>query len=247
VTTTTTKLNEFEALSFDCYGTLIDWETGLLAALEPLLGRALPRPSDDEALEAYAEAEGQAEAAHPDNPYPAILARCWSALAERWGVADDPAERERFGQSVGDWPAFPDSTDALAQLKATYKLIILSNVDRASFARSNRRLGVEFDRIITAQDLGSYKPDPRNFDALIAAADAMGVRPGKLLHVAQSLYHDHVPAQAKGLTTAWIDRRTGRAGAGATLLPEGEVRPDFTFPTLAALADAVEAEQTVTE
>ena len=233
------SLTDFEALSFDCYGTLIDWETGLLAALEPLLARASPRPEADEVLEAYAEAEGAAEAAHPADPYPQILARCWSALVAQFGAGEDETERERFAQSVGDWPAFPDSPQALARLKARYKLVILSNVDRASFAQSNRRLGVEFDRIITAQDLGSYKPDPRNFEALVAAVEDMGVPRARLLHVAQSLYHDHVPAKAMGLSTAWIDRRRSKAGGGATLRPEREVRPDFTFHSLGELADAV--------
>jgi len=240
VTETRPQLGQFEALSFDCYGTLIDWETGLLEALEPLLGRASPRPTAQAALEAYAEAEHEAEAAHPTDPYPEILSRAWGALASRWGVADDPEERRCFGQSVGDWPAFPDSPGALRRLKAQYKLVILSNVDRASFAESNRRLGVEFDFIITAQDLGSYKPDPRNFEALVEAVEAMGVPRGKLLHVAQSLYHDHVPAKAMGLATAWIDRRAGQEGGGATLPPETPVHPDFIFPTLGALADAVD-------
>jgi len=233
------SLTDFEALSFDCYGTLIDWETGLLAALEPLLARASPRPEADEALEAYAEAEGAAEAAHPADPYPQILARCWSALVAQFGAGEDEAERERFAQSVGDWPAFPDSPQALARLKPRHKRVILSNVDRASFAQSNRRLGVEFDRIITAQDLGSYKPDPRNFEALVAAVEDMGVPRARLLHVAQSLYHDHVPAKAMGLSTAWIDRRRSKAGGGATLRPQREVMPDFTFHSLGELANAV--------
>ena len=232
---------DFEALSFDCYGTLIDWETGLLTQLEPMLSRAVRRPEPRDVLEAYAEAEGAAEAAHPADPYPEILARAWSALAVRFGVAEDAAERERFAHSVGDWPAFSDTSQALQRLKTRYKLIILSNVDRASFARSNRQLGVEFDRIITAEDLGSYKPDPRNFAALVAAVEEMGVPRRKLLHVAQSLYHDHVPAKAIGLTTAWIDRRAGKAGGGATLPPDAEVHPDFVFTTLGELADAADA------
>ena len=234
------SLAEFEALSFDCYGTLIDWETGLLSALEPLLARASPRPSSKEVLEAYAEAESAVEAAHPADIYPQILRRVWSALAARFGVADDAAEIERFSQSVGDWPAFADTKDALRRLKSRYKLIILSNIDRSSFAKSNARLGVDFDRIITAEDLGSYKPDPRNFEALVNAVEEMGVPRGRLLHVAQSLYHDHVPAKRIGLTTAWIDRRANLEGGGATLPPDGEVRPDFVFTSLAELADAAE-------
>jgi 2-haloacid dehalogenase len=233
-----TGLNHFEALSFDCYGTLIDWETGLLAALEPLLARAVARPPTDDVLEAYGVAEFGAQQAHPGDPYPQILSRVWLALASKWGLADDADERERFARSVGEWPAFPDTVEALKRLKARYNLVILSNVDRASFARTNHRLEADFDRIITAQDVGSYKPDPRNFEALVAAVESMGIPRGKLLHVAQSLFHDHVPAQAIGLKTAWIDRRAGMAGGGATRQPEAQVRPDFIFPTLGALADA---------
>ena len=195
MTGTSPTLSQFEALSFDCYGTLIDWETGLLEALEPMLVRASPRPSNTQVLEAYAAAEGEAETAHPTDPYPEILSRAWLTLAKRFGVAGNAVERERFGHSVGNWPAFPDTSDALKRLKRRYKLIILSNIDRASFAMSNRRLGVDFDRIITAQDLGSYKPDPRNFEALVAAVEEMGLARQKLLHVAQSLYHDHVQLQ----------------------------------------------------
>ena len=243
MTGTSPTLSQFEALSFDCYGTLIDWETGLLEALEPMLVRASPRPSNTQVLEAYAAAEGEAETAHPTDPYPEILSRAWLTLAKRFGVADSAVERERFAHSVGNWPAFPDTSDALKRLKRRYKLIILSNIDRASFAMSNCRLGVDFDRIITAQDLGSYKPDRRNFEALVAAVEEMGLARQKLLHVAQSLYHDHVPAKAIGLSTAWIDRRAGMAGSGATLGPREEVRPDFRFKTLAELADAAEAER----
>jgi len=233
------SLDEFEALSFDCYGTLIDWERGLLAALEPLLALALVRPRPDEALEAYALAESEAEESYPAEPYPQILSRVWLDLASQWGAADDPQERDYFAHSVGDWPAFADTVDALKRLKRRYKLIILSNVDRASFARTNRKLEVEFDRIITAEDLGSYKPDPRNFEALVAAVEGMGISRSKLLHVAQSLFHDHVPAQAIGLSTAWIDRRAKLPGGGATRQPEADVIPDFKFPTLAAFAAAI--------
>ena len=242
VTGTSPTLSQFAALSFDCYGTLIDWETGLLEALEPMLVHTSQRPSNTQVLEAYAAAEGEAETAHPAAPYPEILSRAWLTLANRFGIADDEAERERFAHSVGNWPAFPDTSDALKRLQRRYKLIILSNIDRASFAMSKRRLGVDFDRIITAQDLGSYKPDPRNFEALVAAVEEMGVARQKLLHVAQSLYHDHVPAKAIGLSTAWIDRRAGMAGGGATPTPREEVQPDFRFTTLAELADAAEAE-----
>jgi 2-haloacid dehalogenase len=115
----------------------------------------------------------------------------------------------------------------------------LSNVDRDSFAASNRRLGVTFSAVITAQDVGSYKPSPRNFEALLAEAGRLGVPEGRLLHVAQSLFHDHVPAKQAGLPTVWINRRHGRPGRGATPAPATEVTPDWEFPSMRAFADAV--------
>ena len=152
------------------------------------------------------------------------------------------AEADAFGMSVPDWPAFPDSADALARLGRRYKLIILSNVDRTSFAGSNRRLGTTFASILTAEDVGSYKPSPRNFVALLIEAARLGIPEGKLLHVAQSLFHDHVPAKAIGLPTVWIDRRHGKSGSGATPDPEIGVTPDWTFPSMAAFAEAVETD-----
>ena len=141
-----------------------------------------------------------------------------------------------------DWPAFPDSPPALAALSTRYQLIVLSNVDRDSFAASNRRLGVTFASVLTAQDIGSYKPAPRNFDALLAEAARLGIGEGRLLHVAQSLFHDHVPAKRAGLRTVWINRRHDRLGWGATPAPPADVVPDWEFPSLQALADAVAAD-----
>ncbi len=149
---------------------------------------------------------------------------------------------EEIGGSVPEWPAFPDSVEALRRLKRRYRLIILSNVDRKSLAGSTRRLGIEFDAVLTAEDIGSYKPDPRNFEALLAKIEEMGIAQDRLLHVAQSLFHDHVPAKAAGLATAWIDRRAGKPGAGATPIPENAPEPDWRFTSLAEFADAVEGE-----
>ena len=233
--------DRFQALGFDCYGTLIDWERGILDALGPWRARGGIGASDEELLTAYAEIESREEAADPA-PYPVVLGRVLRQLGQRFAVPATDDETVAFGASVPSWPAFPDSPEALARLARRFRLIILSNVDRASFVGSNERLGVRFDAIVTAEDVGSYKPDPRNFAALLDTAGSLGVAPGGLLHVAQSLYHDHVPAQAMGLPTVWIDRRGDRAGTGATPAPTVDVRPDWTFPTLAAFADAVDAE-----
>ena len=151
-------------------------------------------------------------------------------------------DAQALARSVPGWPAFPDSRDALSALGKRYKLIILSNVDRESFAGSNRRLGVRFTSVLTAQDIGSYKPSPRNFEALAAEASRLGIPRGRLLHVAQSLFHDHVPAKKAGLPTAWINRRHDRPGWGATPAPPADVVADWEFRSMAAFADAVAAE-----
>jgi len=146
--------------------------------------------------------------------------------------------------SVPDWPAFPDSAEALERLGRRFKLIILSNVDRDSFASSSKRLGVTFTSIITAQDVGCYKPSARNFEALDDEIRRLGIAKRKLLHVAQSLFHDHVPAKQAGLPTVWINRRHDNPGWGATPAPQAGVTPDWTFTSMAAFADAVEADPT---
>ncbi len=235
------RLSDFKALSFDCYGTLIDWETGILKALRPLRERAGVEP--EALLEAYGEAEHEVEVAHPGLIYSQLLEEVHANLCRRLGVAEDRDEAAALGASVGDWPAFPDSAEALAYLKQDFQLVILSNVDRTSFAGSNRRLGVEFDHIFTAQDIGSYKPDLRNFDYLLAKLEDAGIAKGDLLHVAQSLYHDHVPANRMGIASAWIDRRHDKPGGGATVLPDPMPRFDFRFTSMAELADAHRAEQ----
>ena len=235
------KLSDFEALSFDCYGTLIDWETGILNALQPLLDRS--RVPDEELLEAYGVVEFELEQEHPSLVYSQLLEKVHAALCDRLGVDEDEVEAAKFGASVGDWPAFPDTVEALSYLKQHFKLVILSNVDRMSFAGTNRRLGVEFDYIFTAQDIGSYKPDLRNFEYLLEKLVEAGIPKGKLLHVAQSLFHDHVPANRMGIASAWIDRRHGKAGGGATVLPDPMPHLDFRFTSLGELADAHRAEQ----
>jgi 2-haloacid dehalogenase len=232
------EITDFDAISFDCYGTLIDWEAGLTAVLGPW-ARSRGLALDDEALlAAYARHEERAEASHPREPYPGILRRSLTALGQELGAEVTGEDAQRLAGSVPDWPAFADSPAALASLAPRFKLIILSNVDRASFAGSRQRLGVDFDSVLTAQDIGSYKPSPRNFDALLAEARRLGVADGRLLHAAQSLFHDHVPAQRAGLRTVWINRRRGRPGWGATPAPPADVRPDWEFPSMAAFAAA---------
>jgi 2-haloalkanoic acid dehalogenase type II len=237
----TPQFGDFEALSFDCYGTLIDWESGIAAVLREWARRHGLDLDDEALLSAYAAREAGAERDHPGELYPLILARAFRALGDQLGAPISDDDAATLGASVPDWPAFDDSRAALAALAERFKLIILSNVDRESFAGSNRRLGVEFTAIITAQDVGSYKPSGRNFEALLAEAARLGVGEGGLLHVAQSLFHDHVTAKEFGLPTVWINRRHDRPGHGAT--PEAAaVTPDWEFPSMAQFAAAAVTE-----
>ena len=237
------RLSDFTVLSFDCYGTLIDWESGIWAALQPLVGKAGGVPSREAALAAFARHESGQQAETPGLLYAEILARVHRRLAAEWGVAPDDASERAFGAGVGEWPAFPDTAPALAYLRRCYRLVILSNVDRASFARSNARLGVDFAAIYTAEEIGSYKPDPGNFRYMLDRLADAGHQRHEILHAAQSLFHDHVPANQCGLKSAWIDRRHGSEGWGATPPPEEGVRYDFRFPSLAELVVAHQAER----
>lgn len=233
------KLTDFRVLTFDCYGTLIDWETGIFAAMQPMLSLSQSTFAKEEVLEAFALAEWKQEVATPGRRYPDVLAAVLETLAKQWAL--DPTEEmgARFGASVPDWPAFADSAAALAYLKQHYKLVILSNVDRSSFRASSARLGVEFDAVYTAEDIGSYKPDPRNFEYLLNHIKSdLGFEKGDILHTAQSLFHDHKPAKRAGLATAWIDRRHDQEGWGATVDPGQQPKFDLRFVSLADLVEA---------
>lgn len=231
------KLGDFSALTFDCYGTLIDWETGILGNLAPLVAQSGRDLGDDAILETFARHEAAQEAETPDMIYSRLLTVVHGRIAQEWGVPANPEEAARFGASVPDWPAFPDTAEALRYLKQHFKLGILSNVDRESFKGSNKRLGVTFDWIMTAEDIGSYKPSPRNFEYMIETLGRDGVDKGKILHTAESLFHDHVPANRFGLASCWIFRRHDKDGFGATSRPAEMPRIDFRFNSLGAMAE----------
>jgi 2-haloacid dehalogenase len=234
----TMDFGDFDALSFDCYGTLIDWEAGIAAVLGPWARAQGLELTAEALLTAYSAHEARAEAEYPADVYPLILARSLRDLGRELGAQVTEEDAEQLATSVPAWPAFGDSPAALADLARRYQLIILSNVDRVSFAASNRRLGVTFTSILTAEDIGSYKPSPRNFEALLAEINRLGIPPDRLLHVAQSLFHDHVPAKRFGLPTVWINRRHDRPGWGATPEPPAGVTPDWEFPSMQAFAQA---------
>jgi len=227
----TTDLSRFEVLSFDCYGTLIDWEAGIAAGLRAVLEPRGIDAGDEDLLERYARHEAAVEAG-PYAPYREVLARSLRGVCAELGVEPTGPEASAFGGSVGAWPAFPDSSGALARLASRYRLAVITNCDDDLFVASNRRLGVTFDWVITAEQVGSYKPSERNFEV---AFERIGVPRGRILHVAQSLFHDHVPAKRLGLATAWIDRRHDRPGSGAT--PPASATPDLVAPDMATFAD----------
>lgn len=238
------RLNDFSVLSFDCYGTIVDWETGILHALQPLIQRASRSDiPEDDVLALFAQGESVLEAHHGTLPYRDLLKRVYDAMALEWDVSPSPEEREHFGSSVKDWSPFADSVPTLAYLKPRYKLVILSNVDRQSFFETQKRLGIAFDFVFTAENIGSYKPNVRNFEYMLERLREQGIAKTQVLHVAQSLFHDHVPANKIGLPSAWINRRSERNGAGATPMPAVMPRFDFEFPTLGALAEAHRQEQ----
>lgn len=223
-------LTSYDALSFDCYGTLIDWEAGIVDALGPLLAfnRSDLGPADR--LEAFAHHETRLQKASPQASYPMILREVHQALAATFGFKTTAELDAAFGDSVADWQAFPDSIEALERLATRYRLVILSNVDMKSFQGSVRKLGVTFDAVHTAEVIGSYKPDPANFEYLLSHES------GRLLHVAQSLYHDHAPAKAAGMDTVWIDRRAGAGGGATPAAPAANY--DMRFESMAEFADA---------
>jgi 2-haloacid dehalogenase len=232
------NLTDFKVLTFDCYGTLIDWESGMLAGLAPLTARLDRELTRNEILQVHARHEASQQRQTPAKRYQELLAIVYRRLAEEWSLGVSWDECVRYGHSVKDWPAFPDSADALQYLKQHYKLVILSNVDNESFAASNRKLGVEFDAIYTAEDIGSYKPADANFDYMLAMLKSLGIGKPDILHTAESLFHDHAPANRHGLKSCWIYRRHGQEGFGATM-PPGEIpRYDFRFKSMAEMVVA---------
>jgi 2-haloacid dehalogenase len=232
------KLTDFKVLTFDCYGTLIDWETGMIEALKPLTSKVGRTLSRNEILTAHARHESSQQVQTPAMLYRDLLPVVYRRLAEEWRVAVDWNECVAYGRSVKDWPAFSDSASALRYLKRHYKLVILSNVDNESFAASGEKLAVDFDAVYTAEDIGSYKPADRNFDYMLAKLETIGIQKHEILHTAESMFHDHGPANRHGLASCWIYRRHDQEGFGATMDPGTVPQYDFRFNNMADLAKA---------
>jgi 2-haloacid dehalogenase len=227
------EYDAYDVLTFDTYGTLIDWETGLVAALHTALGTAADVLGDDDLLTCFAGVEHEAEA--PGTRYRDVLAIALREVAAELGTTVSEAQAATFGASVADWPAFLDSAEALQRLHARFALATITNCDDDLFAASEKRLGVSFDLVVTAQQVGRYKPDPAGFHVAFERIEReLGMPKERILHVAQSLFHDHVTAKRLGMRTVWIDRRDGRAG-GATPAA-APVEPDARFATMREFA-----------
>ena len=236
-------LTDYKVLTFDCYGTMIDWEGGIWDALQPLI---MKNNRDDitrnAALATFAKIETDIEACAPEMLYSELLTHVHQKLATQFNMSSNGALDSKFGSSVPGWPAFADSADALRKLKKQFKLVILSNVHNEGFSASNQKLGVKFDAIYTAEDIGSYKPNLANFEYMLKRLKSdLGVEANQILHTAQSLHHDHVPATKVGLSKAWIDRQNlaNTENWGATAVVEERPDVDFRFSSLMDMADSI--------
>jgi 2-haloacid dehalogenase len=229
--------SRFTTISFDCYGTLIDWESGILPVLRTVLAnhglekhsQSLP---DAALLELYGEFEAEAESG-PYQSYRDVLQSVVRSFAGRLHFEATPAEIRSLHESVPAWPPFPDTVAALRELQKRYKLVVISNIDDDLFAETRKHLHVEFAGVITAEQARSYKPSLNNFQM---ALRKLALSPDRLLHVGQSVYHDVVSAQSLGISTVWVNRKSARPGIGAVRASAG--RPDLEVPDLASLAAA---------
>ncbi|MEW6129007.1 MAG: haloacid dehalogenase type II [Acidobacteriota bacterium] len=220
----------FEVLTFDCYGTLIDWENGLLGALNPIFAAHQIQADDEQLLALYGEFEAAEESGEYQN-YKAVLKNVLRRLGKEFDFAPSESELDEFSTSIKHWLPFADTVKALQSLKKKYQLAIISNIDDDLFAFSNERLNVKFDWVITAEQVKSYKPSHNNF---LQAIERIAKPKEKILHVAQSIFHDIIPAKQLGIANVWVNRRHGKAGAGAT--KAAAAQPDWEVTDLQSLA-----------
>lgn len=223
------NFQQFEVLSFDCYGTLIDWESGILAALKTILLNHQVNLEDEQILEIYAQSESNHQGGDYLK-YREILKKVVQDFCQRTNITPSESELNYLAESLKYWEPFPDTVEALKALKKRYKLTIISNIDDDLFADTAKHLEVELDWIITAEQVKSYKPSLQNFEFAI---QRMGISPDKLLHVAESIYHDIIPTKSMGLTAVWVNRRKDKEGFGATVPASGT--PDVEVPDLKSL------------
>ena len=227
------NFNQFRVLTFDCYGTLIDWENGILSALKPVFKKHKIKIENKQILELYAELESRAEKSKY-TLYKNVLKEVVQGIGKRLGFKPSSSELNCLVNSLKNWKPFPDTVEALQELKKRFKLAIISNIDDELFAFSAKHLKVKFDYIITAKQVRSYKPSLNNFKTAIKR---MGMPSKEILHVAQSIYHDIIPAKKVGLSTVWVNRRKGKKGFGAT--PLARSKPDLEVADLKSLVSVI--------
>lgn len=235
-------ITQYDAVTFDCYGTLIDWDTGVSNFFGPWAVRNGVAASCVDLVADFAKAQRANQQKTPFLNYRDVIREAFRDTAEMAGAEPTEADLDAFAASVGSWPAFPDTIDALRSLKsAGLHLGVLSNVDNASFEETLRRLGNLVDTVVTAETVQTYKPDLTMFESLFAALGKAGIDRTRVLHVAQSRFHDVAPGLEIGLDVVWIDRRHGRPGQGVTV--ESDAQPRWRYENLAGFCDAALSER----
>ncbi|OJA79098.1 2-haloalkanoic acid dehalogenase [Burkholderia ubonensis] len=231
------KLTDFKVLTFDVVGTLINFEQGVLTSVRRLGGPAAKDLTDDQIFAPYLRGRARFYGRSSQE-----MANVWLSLAAELDLPADATTAAAFQRDVLDWPAFEDSVEALKRLRKHFRLVAMTNADRVALSAYAHTLGDPFDDTVCCDDTGVAKPDPQFFAYNRGRQEAFGYKFGEILHTAQSQYHDIGIATELGYSTCWIERRRGQVGFGGTPVPEKVTTPTFCFPTLAALADAVEAE-----
>ncbi|RWC30015.1 HAD-IA family hydrolase [Mesorhizobium sp.] len=230
------EFDKAEVMTFDCYGTLIDWESGLLSVLQPWLREAGVAVPDDIVLLAFGMYSERYTQMRPALLYPEVLRRSWLDMQRHFGIALNEEQAVEFSKSAGTWPAFADSPAALNALAKKYKLIILSNIDNASIAQSQKTLDAPFHAVVTAEQVGSYKPEKRHFNRAIELLAKEGIDKSKIIHVGQSRFHDIEPARELGIPSVFVYRRHKKGGTGASIA--ADVVEDLLVNSMQELAEA---------
>jgi putative hydrolase of the HAD superfamily len=237
------KLRDFDTLTFDVVGTLIDFETGILDWFRPALGRHGVSKTDEEILAAFATVEDKYQRETPEKPFTEMLPPIYRDMASEWGIGPREEDAEGFRDSIRSWLPFPDTVGALEELGKRYRLVAVTNADAWALGHMSANMGDPFQERVTCDEVGVNKPSPRVFEYVLEKLAPAGVQKRDILHTAQSQYHDIVPASALGFATMWIERRHGKGGFGATPRPEEVVTPTFHAASMADFVRQVREER----
>ena len=237
------RLRDFNTLTFDVVGTLIDFETGILDWFRPMLGRHGVSKTDEEILTAFAAVEDKYQRETPEKPFTKMLPLIYRDMASGWGFVFRDEDAEGFRNSIRSWPPFPDTVEALEELGTRYRLVAVTNADAWALEHMSANMGDPFQEMVTCDVVGVNKPSPRVFEYTLDKLALAGVEKKDILHTAQSQYHDIVPASALGFATMWIERRHGKGGFGATPTPQRISTPTFHAASMADFVQQVREEQ----